>query len=70
MRIATNQFTLTEVEFLKDILTNKFKLNCTIQKIYIANKYSIYIKKDSLVRLREIIIPYLHKSMYYKLGLT
>ena len=70
VRIATNSFTLSEVEYLQNLLTNKFGLNCTVQKIYLDNKYSIYIKKESMVRLKELILPHLHPSMYYKLGIT
>ncbi len=70
MRIATNSFTLSEVEYLQNLLTNKFGLNCTVQKIHLKNKYSIYFKKESMGRLKELILPHLHPSMYYKLGIT
>lgn len=69
VRIATNDFTLNEVTYLADILKSKFKLDVTIQKISIQNKFSIYIKKNSLFKLKEIIFPYLDSSMYYKLGI-
>ncbi len=67
--IACNSFTLLEVEYLASILRNKFDLDCTIQKIYIKDRYSIYIKKNSIQRLEDLILPYLHVSMHYKLGL-
>lgn len=70
VRIATNSFTLSEVEYLKNLLINKFGLDCTVQKIYLDNKYSIYFKKESMGRLKELILPHLHPSMYYKLGIT
>nr|QKQ12913.1 Cox2 [Sparassis crispa] len=69
VRISCNSFTLVEVEYLISILKNKFNLNCTIQKIYLNNKYSIYIKKDSITKLKFLILPHLDKSMFYKLGL-
>jgi hypothetical protein len=69
VRIATNNFTLKEVEYLQSILIHKFELDCTIQKIYIKNKYSIYIKKNSMNKLTSLILPHLHPSMYYKLGI-
>lgn len=69
VRIATNEFTLAEVSLLANILKSKFALDVTIQKISIENKYSIYIKKNSLFKLKEIIFPYLNSSMYYKLGI-
>ena len=70
VRIATYSFTLKEVEYLLNILIKKFNLSCTIQKIHLPNKYSIYIKKESIYKLRELVLPHMHKSMFYKLGLS
>jgi hypothetical protein len=62
---------------LTNILKKKFKLEVTIQKlskpkIQIKNedKYSIYIKAISIPILREIVIPYIHPSMLYKIGIN
>ena len=44
-------------------------LICGYIKIYNINKYCIYIKKNSIIKLENLILPYLHDSMYYKLGL-
>lgn len=67
VRISTNNFTLNEVKLLAFILTDKYQLSVTIQKIYITDKYSIYIKTASRERLKSLIMPYMHESMYYKL---
>nr|YP_010555432.1 LAGLIDADG endonuclease [Ramaria cf. rubripermanens]UYR22180.1 LAGLIDADG endonuclease [Ramaria cf. rubripermanens] len=69
VRISCNSFKLEEVEYLTNILRKKFDLDCTIQKIYLKDKFSIYIKKNSITRLENLILPYLHISMHYKLGL-
>ena len=69
LRISCNSFRLEEVEYLTNILKTKFDLDCTIQTIYLKDKYSIYIKKNSITRLENLILPYLHISMHYKLGL-
>nr|YP_010194659.1 hypothetical protein LK112_mgp13 [Conidiobolus taihushanensis]QZZ81398.1 hypothetical protein [Conidiobolus taihushanensis] len=69
VRISTNSFKLEEVQLLEKLLKKKFDLNCTIQKIQTPDQYSIYIKAESMEKLRKIVLPYLHKSMYYKLGL-
>ena len=75
VRIATNNFTLQEVELLRDIFKAKFNLDCTIQLLSKKgdktpkDKYSLYIKVSSLPRLRELVLPYMHPSMLYKLGL-
>jgi hypothetical protein len=69
VRISCNSFRLEEVEYLTNILITKFDLDCTIQKIYLKDKYSIYVKKNSITKLENLILPYLHISMHYKLGL-
>ena len=69
VRIATNSFKLQQVEWLTEILRNKYSLNCTVQKIKTIDQYSIYIMASSIPTLRKLILPYLHPSMYYKLGL-
>lgn len=69
VRISSNSFRLEEVEYLTNILRQKFDLDCTVQKIYLKDKYSIYIKKNSITKLENLILPYLHISMHYKLGL-
>ena len=68
IRIATNSFELKEVELLNDVLKSKYNLETTIQKIWIKDQYSIYIKKQSVNNLRNIVGPYMHSSMLYKLG--
>ena len=68
VRIASNSFNLKEVELLQDVLKSKYKLETTIQNIYIKDQYSIYIKKKSVDNLRNIVGPYIHYSMLYKLG--
>lgn len=69
VRISCNAFTLIEVKLLIKILNKNFGLICNVQNIYILNKYSIYIQSKSIPKLREIIAPFIHNSMLYKLGL-
>jgi hypothetical protein len=78
VRISTNKFTLQEVELLRDTFKVKFNLDCTIQLLTKKgaagsgtpkDKYSLYIKVSSVPRLRELVLPYMHSSMLYKLGL-
>jgi hypothetical protein len=69
VRLASNSFTLKEVELLKEILLGNFGLICTIQKIGIPNQYSIYVTSLSIPKLQKIVSPYIHSSMLYKIGL-
>jgi hypothetical protein len=74
VRISTNKFTLQEVELLRDTFKAKFNLDCTIQILtkkggkIPKDKYSLYIKVSSVPLLRELVLPYMHSSMLYKLG--
>ena len=45
IRIATNNYKLEEVELLNYSIKSKYKLDTTIKKIWIIDRYSIYIKK-------------------------
>lgn len=69
VRIATNCFNFFEIELLVRLLKNNFNLDCTIQLLKTSGNYSIYIKSSSIPRLRELLLPYIHFSMRYKLGL-
>lgn len=79
IRISTNAFTHKEVLFLTKILYKKFKIETTIQKLSrpavfdkksaYKDKYSIYIKLSSVVLVRNLVEPYFHPSMLYKLGI-
>ena len=48
----------------------KYKINATIQKLSKKDMYSIYIKRESVNKVRKLIIKYMHKSMQYKLGIN
>ena len=69
IRIASNSFTLLEVELLNEVIKSKFHLETTIQKIGIQNQYSIYIHKKSINHLKTIVGPFIVPSMLYKLGI-
>lgn len=75
VRIATNNFTKEEVELLISMFESKFGLSCTLQLLSKKggntpkDKYSIYIKVASMPRLKELVLPFMHSSMKYKLGL-
>jgi hypothetical protein len=69
VRISTYNFKLNEVKFLVLLLKKLYNLNCTIQILKNGTQSSIYIKKESVPELINIILPYMHISMYYKLGI-
>lgn len=69
IRIATNNFSLQEVELLKFTLEKKFNIQCSIHSFTQSKQYQLYIKKESIVLVRSLVLPFFHESMYYKLGL-
>lgn len=69
IRFCTNGFTLNEIKFLGSILLNKFGFSYSIHKTGSINQYGLYIPKGNLEKLITLIKPYMHPSMYYKLGL-
>jgi ubiquinol-cytochrome c reductase cytochrome b subunit len=76
IRLSTNVFSYVEVKILCDILKENFKLDTTIQKlskpkkyISIVDKYSIYIRVNSIEKLRNTVVPFIHPFMLYKLGI-
>ena len=68
LKIATNSFSLDEVENLANILRKKYNLKTSVIKTGALNQYNLYISKTSMKDLVEIIKPYFHSSMYYKLN--
>nr|QCW06952.1 hypothetical protein [Drechslerella brochopaga] len=68
VRIATNNFKLEEVQLLAEIFKRKYNLDCTARRAETIGQYSLYITSSSVPSLRNLILPYLHISMYYKLG--
>ena len=68
LKIATNSFSLDEVENLANILRKKYNLKTSVIKTGALNQYNIYISKTTMKDLVEIIRPFLHTSMYYKLN--
>jgi hypothetical protein len=43
-------------------------LKVSVVKAGALNQYNLYISKKSMKDLAEIIKPYIHPSMYYKLN--
>jgi hypothetical protein len=68
-KFSTNSFTLKEIQIqnLALILKTKYNLEINIHKSGLNNQYNIYVPKASFIILREIVKPYFHPTMIYKL---
>jgi hypothetical protein len=69
LKICTNSFSFTDCNFLVKLLYDNFNLKASVQSAGAKNKeqYHIYIWKESMPLLREIVGPYVHSSMKYKI---
>jgi len=63
---CTDSYSLENVQLLVKVLRDKFHLNATIN-IGSNKNYRIYINSDSMKKFKELVIPYFHASMKYKL---
>jgi hypothetical protein len=68
LRLATYCFTFKEVKFLCTVLKNKYNITAKAAKSGKSKGYFIYIDKSSMNLFANIIKPYLHYSLFYKLG--
>jgi ubiquinol-cytochrome c reductase cytochrome b subunit len=68
LKFATNSFTYSECLLLIKVLDENFKIKASVQSAGCKNQYIIYIWKESMPRLLEIVLPYVHPSMKYKLS--
>jgi MFS family permease len=67
-KIATNCFTLEEVNLLCNVLKLKYNIIATPNKCGKDKGHIIYIHVNSMKLFVNIIKPYLLPSLYYKLG--
>lgn len=64
--LCTDGFTHADVQRLSQYLTNKYEIKCSIHKS--GGNFRIYILAKSLETLKNHILPFMHKTMTYKLG--
>lgn len=69
-RLCTDNFNLIEVKRIQKVLLNKYNINTTLSKVNLKNKkgYRIEISciKDGLT-FHDLIKPYMHETMVYKI---
>lgn len=67
LKLCTNSYTYSECLLLVRILYENFNLKATVQSAGVKNQYIIYIWKESIPVLRNIISPYIIPEMKYKI---
>ena len=66
LKLSTNCFTYSDCTLLIKVLYDNFNIKSTIQSTGKDYQYNLYIWKESMPLLREIVLPYVHPSMKYK----
>ena len=67
VNLATNSFTIEENILLINALNEKFCLDCRLIKDH--SYPTIHIPSKSLFSLQELVLPYMHDSLLYKIHL-
>jgi len=67
LKLCTNSYAYSECLFLIKILNDKFKLKASVQSAGKKDQYIIYIWKESMPILREIVNPFIITQMKYKI---
>jgi len=62
INLNTNSFTKAEVTLLAEVLRTKFGLKCSVQ-----SRNRLYIWSSSTAQFCDLIRPYVHPSMVYKI---
>lgn len=64
--LCTDSFTHDDVKRLSQYLINKYDIKCSIHKA--GKNFRIYILVQSIETIKFFILPFMHKTMTYKLG--
>lgn len=64
VRLCTDSFSTSDINLLKNVLQRKFSLKVSLQKKDEIQR--LCILEESYTQLRDLILPYLLPSMYYK----
>ena len=65
--LCTDGFTYTDIKRLSLYLNNKYDLKYSIHKA--RGKHRIYILAKSVETVKTLTLPFMHKTMAYKLGI-
>lgn len=69
LKLSTNSFSYSDCLMLINVLYINFNIKATLHSTGVPNQHNIYIWKESMSQLREIVKPYIHSSMKYKLSI-
>lgn len=65
--LCTDSFNHADVLRLSQYLKNRYQIKCSIHKA--GANYRIYVLARYVESVKTLILPYMHESMLYKLGI-
>lgn len=68
--ICTDSYSLYDVVRLMNVLIIRYELKCTLHKSSNGLGYRIYISRNSVGGVIEIVKSYIIPSLWHKLGIT
>lgn len=68
--LCTDSYSVPDVVRLMNVLIIRYDLKCTLHKSSNGLGYRIYISRNSVGKVVEIVKPYFIPSMYYKIGIV
>ena len=70
LKLYTNAFSQNELQLLVEALSKNFSIKASIHKTSIKNQETIYISKNQLPLVINLVRDHMHPSMLYKLNMT
>lgn len=68
LKLCTNSFTFKDTTRLSLVMNELYGIKSSVQSSGYPNQYHIYIWSDSMLKVRQLVKPYMVSSMLYKLG--
>lgn len=68
LKLCTNSFSYSDCVLLVKVLHDNFGLKSSVQSAGAPNQFNIYIWKESMPLLRDIVSPYIISEMKYKIN--
>jgi hypothetical protein len=67
LRLSTGSFSYSDCLLLSQVLYSNFGLKSSVQPSGVSSGYTLYILKESMVELRDIVAPFIAPEMKYKI---
>jgi ubiquinol-cytochrome c reductase cytochrome b subunit len=69
LKLSTNAFLFEDIKILSEALLSRYDIKSAIHKSGVENQWVLYVRVESMPKLREIVKDHMVESMNYKLGI-